>query len=344
MNDKNRRDIYSIEKLIAIIFVSLFVALSAFFILVPDFHSKSALWKAKLHGRDEWSIESNFKGKNKVYKLEVPESFDESQIETKVSLKENEVILTLPGLDAAYPEDYKLKGANDVVSDIYYTFKNEMGMMKFKMTSLHLPNITRDGDTLKIDFEDIKDKYEKIYLVDAALGGSQVGTEFNGVSEKNVNLNIVKEVKKILDEEAPKDAKIYYTRLKDETISEEKRVSEVNFTGCNRFISVGMNSTASGRLSEMKGVATYYLSTKQDSKAFASSCLNKVLETTGAESRGVIPGDENRILEITNTNAIMIKTGYASNAVEREALSQKEYQNKVARGIANAILANIRGE
>jgi len=344
MNDKNRQDIYSIERLIAIIFVCLFIALSAFFIIVPDFHSKSALWKAKLHGKDEWSIESNFKGKNKVYELEVPDDFDESEIKTSVDLKENEIILTLPGLDAAYPEDYKLRGSNEVVSDIIYTFKHGNGVMKFKMTSLHLPLITRNQDTLKLDFKDIKDTYDKIFLVDASLGGAQAGTELNGVKEKNVNLGIVRKVKAILDAEAPDNAKIYYTRLKDETISEEKRVSIINFTGCNRFISIGMNSTASGRESDMKGVATYYLSTKPESKNFAGKCLNSVLEQTGAESRGVIPGDENRILEITNTNAILIKAGYVTNPQERENLVQSEYQDKIARGIANAILSNIRGE
>jgi N-acetylmuramoyl-L-alanine amidase len=113
---------------------------------------------------------------------------------------------------------------------------------------------------------------------------------------------------------------------------------------CNYYISVGINSTSSGRISDMKGISTYYISTNPKSKALAISCLDSLISETNGANRGIIPGDNNRLMEATNNTSVMVKLGFATNGEERELLTHEDYQDKLARGIANGILNSIKGE
>ncbi|MCR4781776.1 MAG: N-acetylmuramoyl-L-alanine amidase [Lachnospiraceae bacterium] len=344
MNDSDRKDVYKIERLISTLFLLIFVSLCIFFLIVPDFHSKAALWKARIYGKNEWEITKEFEGNKSVYKLGLPKDFDESGISVDTDIKNSMVSIYLPGTDAAYPKDYSMMGHFEPVSKVMYEYGKKGCTMKFKMTKIFFPEIKVKDDYLTINFKDQKDVYKNIVLIDASLGGEQSGAVFDNAKEKNINLSIVKKMKAILDKEAPKDSKIYYTRLKDDTISEEKRVAMVNTSGCDYFLSIGLNQTSSGRISDMNGVATYYISTNPRSKNFANDCLNSLLEKTQAQNRGVIAGDEIRLLEATNSDSVLARVGYSTNEEERAKLTQDDYQNTIARGLCDAILKNIKGE
>ena len=346
MNDNDRKDVYRIEHFLAGLFLCFFLALLLFMIIVPDFHSKAALWKARIHGKNEWPITSKISDdvKEDGFIFELPEDIGIDNIKVSTSLRAGESVLKVDGIDAAYPEDYKLKGKSKVVRDVYFSYEQEQARIKFKLNSMFEPIVKVSNDKLYINFKNANEVYRKIILIDASLGGDQKGVEFNGSCEKDINLAVVKKAKKIIDKEKPADTKVYYTRLKDETISEEKRITMLNESMADYFVSVGLNSTSSGRISDMKGISTYYMSTNPKSKSLAVSYLDSLVTETSGANRGIIPGDNNRILEATNKVSILVKLGFATNGEERELLTQKDYQDKLARGLANAVLNSIKGE
>jgi N-acetylmuramoyl-L-alanine amidase len=72
------------------------------------------------------------------------------------------------------------------------------------------------------------------------------------------------------------------------------------------------------------------------SRRLASSVLTRVLRATMAKSRGVKKGNFYVIRE-NSMPAILVEGGFLTNPDERDLLRTRDYQEKIARGIADGI-------
>ena len=64
---------------------------------------------------------------------------------------------------------------------------------------------------LYLEFLSPHDVYDKVVVVDAGHGGHAPGAVRLGISEKNIDLAILKQVKKLFDD-GPDNIGVYYTR------------------------------------------------------------------------------------------------------------------------------------
>ena len=62
-----------------------------------------------------------------------------------------------------------------------------------------------------------------------------------------------------------------------------------------------------------------------------------VMEHTDANDRGVKTADYTVIVR-TNMPAVLIEVGFLTDAAEKGMLQDEEYQNKLARGIAEGVI------
>lgn len=126
-------------------------------------------------------------------------------------------------------------------------------------------------------------KRKKIIVVDAGHGGEDPGAVGpNGTKEKDINLSIAHELKKVLDDD--EDFEVVLTRKDDSFIPLVERTNIANEHNADLFISIHCNANFNRSAS---GFEVYFLSEKAtDSEAAATATLeNSVIELEGKPTK-----------------------------------------------------------
>lgn len=175
-------------------------------------------------------------------------------------------------------------------------------------------------------------------MVDAGHGGKDPGTSSGMVDEKDVVLVIAGMVESYLEEAG---VTVEMSREEDIFIDKYDRAAMANEANVDLFVSIHCNFLE--ERTDISGVETYYMENAEDGLQLATMVHNQILSVTGANDMYVRPNDYVVIRE-TNMPAILVETGYLSNAEDVQRLSSQEYQSKMAYGIAAGILEYINCE
>ncbi|ABX40755.1 N-acetylmuramoyl-L-alanine amidase [Lachnoclostridium phytofermentans] len=186
-----------------------------------------------------------------------------------------------------------------------------------------------------------KDIYDKIIVVDAGHGGYDSGTYSRDFvyHEKDMNLSMVLELKKLLDKE---DIKVYYTRTTDRGLTLNQRVTLANDVEADLFLSFHCNANEERGV---HGTEVLYNEkqndwTRMNSKSFATLCLEEVLNEIGLEDRGLVPRSKDvYIVGEANVPVALVEAAFMSNQGDLNFLASKDGKQKVAKGAYNAILS-----
>jgi len=175
-------------------------------------------------------------------------------------------------------------------------------------------------------------------VLDAGSGGYDPGAVYGGVEEKDVNLVVAQRVQALA--EADGRLRVVMTRTADVYMSLDSRVAKANSVKPALYLSIQAN--ASGQHPEATGIETLVApatAAGSPSWQLAELLQGHVIASTGARDRGVKKQDL-YIARITFP-AALIETGFLSNAAERARLQMTAYQEQVAQGILNGILAYL---
>jgi N-acetylmuramoyl-L-alanine amidase len=109
------------------------------------------------------------------------------------------------------------------------------------------------------------------------------------------------------------------------------------------FLSVHINSTASGRTSSINGTEVMYRVGDKSgaSKAFADNCLDCLLEALDSNSKGVVAGDEIKIIRTAEVPVALAEIGFITNNEERKLMQSEEYQKKAAKALYEAVMKTL---
>lgn len=208
-------------------------------------------------------------------------------------------------------------------------------------TSAGADGITENNQTEKAAWE--TDAAQKLSLsvqgvtvmIDPGHGGEDPGTTSGTVDEKDITLKVALLVRDYLKECG---ANVIMTREDDTFINKYDRAALANEKEADLFLSIHCNYLEDNP--EISGVETYYMENADDGMELATAVHEQVLSVTGADDMYVRTNDFVVIRE-TNMTAALIEIGYLSNAQDVKLLSQKEYQQKMAYGIAAGITAYL---
>ena len=175
-------------------------------------------------------------------------------------------------------------------------------------------------------------------VLDAGHGGTDMGARAKApyCEEKRLSLQTARLVRKYLNQLG---YRVVMTRNSDAFISLPTRVEIANQASGDLFVSVHFNSSRSPMA---QGIEIFFCDGKKDlvrtqaSRKLANSILGRVIRRTMANSRGVKKGNFYVIRE-TSMPSVLIEGGFISNPEERSSLRTREYQEKIARGIADGI-------
>lgn len=174
-----------------------------------------------------------------------------------------------------------------------------------------------------------------LIILDPGHGGSDEGAKIHYFMEKRLTLMTTLLVRKYLEEMG---YRVMLTRSKDVFIPLHRRVSIANKTKAVLFTSIHYNSSPS---TEAHGIEIFYYGNSdakrgQQSRKLANSVLSELIRQTTAHSRGVKTGNFHVIRE-TTMPAILVEGGFMTNYEERTQLRDKNYLEKIAKGIALGI-------
>lgn len=187
-----------------------------------------------------------------------------------------------------------------------------------------------------------------VWVLDAGHGGKDMGTEGLKSQEKDINLEVTKEVQRLLKLHKP-GIKVILTRSTDEFISLEERCNIANNAGADLFVSIHVNYAINKPL--LKGTETYYASSagmtdavllsaytrnKDKSEMLAWLMQKNYFDVGRVVERGAKP---ERLYVLTHTTmpAVLTEIGFMSNFEEEVYMNTKRGIKEIAQCIYNAL-------
>lgn len=195
----------------------------------------------------------------------------------------------------------------------------------------------------------LKAKEQKTCIVlDAGHGGDDPGKiGINGELEKDINLSIAKKVKKILEKE---DVRVVMTREKDQSLhdkgSSNQKVSDMR-NRCALIekenpvftISIHQNSYTE---EYVKGAQCFYYGQSLEGEEIAKIMQESLRKNLDPENKREAKANESYyLLKRTVVPTVIVECGFLSNQEEAELLKTEEYQDKVAKAVAEGILQSL---
>ena len=169
-----------------------------------------------------------------------------------------------------------------------------------------------------------------IIVIDPGHGGDDPGAvvNFSDKHEADHTLTTALLVKKELE---AMGAKVFLTRTNDSSVSLSERADISNKNNADAFISIHFDSAEDSSLS---GTTTYYFSEKSEN---LSQTVNKYLARNLPLKNQGSRFQNFMVLRDNARPSILLELGYLNNQGDNKVISSEEYQQNIAKSIANAL-------
>lgn len=194
----------------------------------------------------------------------------------------------------------------------------------------------------------------KKVVLDPGHGGEDPGavSDYNKISEKNINLYIALKVKELLEKEGVEvimtrtEDKLEYTNTTSETNMRHqdltRRKKLMDESGANAVVSIHLNKFPK---TSIHGAQVFFPNEPKESKTLAiglQQSLKEVVEP-GNSREALIKREPIIILKDPKVPTAIVECGFLSNAEEEQKLASVEYQDKLAEAIKIGIMKYING-
>lgn len=275
----------------------------------------------------------------KVITVPIPAGITEDEIEFVDDYMNNTFKILLPNGNSLFYNSNIVDTSNlNKVKDIIYEETDTNTVVNIVLNRIYAFWTKIDENNIYIKVVEVRDKYDKVVVLDAGHGGGDPGTSKGDILEKDINLSVLLKTKAILDEQ--EEIKVYYTRTIDIKPSWDARVNLANELKADMFISIHSNY-----LEPEKGTATgievmYDQACELEgftSKDLAEICVTELTNTIPLRNRGVIEGDSIYIIRNSEVPVALIELGFLSNEEDLYYLTTDSEQDKMAQSITRII-------
>lgn len=191
---------------------------------------------------------------------------------------------------------------------------------------------------------------KKTITVDPGHGGIDGGSSSSGLLEKDVNLQISLKLRKTL---VDKGMNVVLTRDSDVSLESKSdlnssryrkdlhaRKTIIDQNNSTAFVSVHMDAYKN---SNARGIKIFYYETSEESKKLAQSICDKVnkmvfnefLNTTDVKAE--IGTGDYYLLRTAQAPGVIVETGFITNPTDNSLIQREDYQNIIARAIADGV-------
>lgn len=196
---------------------------------------------------------------------------------------------------------------------------------------------------------------KRLVVIDAGHGGADYGAIAGGLNEKDINLFLAGQVKKLAEGQG---MQVVMTRTSDVFVSLKQRAmierqAVKDFPGKTCFVSIHINAAAAG--AKARGSSVFFHETSTNGKALAGDLLRKIRDRAGAMPQynaGVLadegdgnPDDESfldhplYVLKYTHSPAALVEFGFITSEADRQLLTDVKFKQSAALGITEGLMA-----
>ncbi|MFD0589676.1 N-acetylmuramoyl-L-alanine amidase [Paenibacillus sp. GCM10027627] len=167
-------------------------------------------------------------------------------------------------------------------------------------------------------------------MIDPGHGGKDPGAPgVSGTEEKVSNLAIALKVGELLGKDSRFEVRL--TRTDDTFVEIEERSAMANAWDADALISIHGNTYEDG---SVEGTETFY---RYDSgMALAAAIQQKVVSATGFRDRGA-KLNELKVLTLSTVPAVLLETGYLTNATQEAFILSEAGQGRIAEAIVDGL-------
>ena len=184
--------------------------------------------------------------------------------------------------------------------------------------------------------EDSTPEKSPLVVLDPGHGGEYNGAEYGGIREKDLNLSIALQAAQLLEEEG---VTVEMTRRTDEDIDLYARTDFANDLKADIFVSVHCNANVEH--DDALGIYTCAYSMDSPGWPLAEQLHDSMIAATGAADFEMEERPNLAVLRTSEMPAALVECGFMSTESELAMLVQPEYQARLARGIADGVLAYL---
>ncbi|GAA5086804.1 N-acetylmuramoyl-L-alanine amidase [Chryseobacterium ginsengisoli] len=160
---------------------------------------------------------------------------------------------------------------------------------------------------------------KKLIIIDAGHGGNDMGANKNGIYEKNIVLNIGKEIQKFNNTQDKYE--VILTRDNDTYSQLTDRTTLINKLNPEMVISLHVNSNPKAEATE-EGQEIYTQNT-EDSKKLADK-ISKKFNVQKIEEKNL------HILRESKAPTVLVELGFINNTKDREYMTSEKGQKEIA--------------
>jgi len=196
---------------------------------------------------------------------------------------------------------------------------------------------------LTVAFDNKHKKLSNITIIlDAGHGGVDVGTSYKDIYEKDINLEITKILKRVLEKQ---NAKVLLIRNGDYDLASpnvnrrkksdfDNRINIINSSNADLYLSIHLNYFNN---SIYKGAQVFYNNSFEENKILA-----KNIQETLNKNREIKPLDSKLYMyNKLKIPGVLIECGFLSNPTDRKNLQDNEFLEEMSKNITNAIIKTI---
>ncbi len=277
-------------------------------------------------------------------RLELPKNSSKDNVTIKNHYVTRTIDIQIKGAGDDYLVRYPMIGKSDHIEDLNYYADQDGGTLELSMEHVYELSLDWEDQYLYIDFISPGEIYDKIVVIDAGHGANMPGAIVGDIQEKDVDLAIVKQLKKLFDEASDEKLGVYYTRLDDSDPAFADRSGLANDTGANLFVSIHNNSYPQSK--EVNGTAVLYDEKKEtegnSSRHLADILLKKTTAALGSKNMGLVAGNDIYVIRTSEAPAALVEVGFMTNPKELADLTEEKYQKKCARAIYEGIMQALK--
>ena len=170
-------------------------------------------------------------------------------------------------------------------------------------------------------------------VLDPGHGGTDYGAIREGINEKDITLDLTQRVASILKS---KGYKVAMTRAEDIYIGLQDRCDFTDVENPEIFVSIHVNSAVA---TEPYGIETHYY--HEPSKELAEVIQKHLVKNIDTKDRGIIKS-KFYVINHTDVPAVLVETGFISNASERAELITDKRKQATAKAIAEGIIEYLK--
>ncbi|MBR6127752.1 N-acetylmuramoyl-L-alanine amidase [bacterium] len=170
-------------------------------------------------------------------------------------------------------------------------------------------------------------------VIDPGHGGSDYGAIREGINEKDITLELSQRVASILKSKGYKTA---LTRVDDTYLGLQERCDFTEEENPEIFVSIHVNSAVA---TEPSGLETHYY--HENSIGLAEIIQKHLVKEIDSKDRGVLKS-KFYVINHTDVPAVLVETGFLSNAEERAELVTEKRKQATAKAIADGIMEYLK--